>query len=87
VRTLLIHLHAAALAPAVVAREHDHVIAELEILVHLDAPVLPRTQPAAQPRIRIPAVIVDAGETRELVRTSPTGSSLGATRWGTAFGR
>src|SRR5687768_15002201 len=70
-RSQLADLHPAALASTPVAREHDHVVADLEVVVHLDAPVLPGAEPAAQPRIRVPAIFVDAGETRELVRPAP----------------
>ena len=71
VRSLLVNLDAAGLGPAVVAREHEHVIARIEILVRLDAPMLPRAEPAAQPWIRIPAVLEDAREPRELIGPTP----------------
>src|SRR5215216_3408645 len=64
-------LDTAALSTAVVARQHDYVIPELEIVIGLDAPLLPSAQPRAQTRIGIAIILVDAAEAGELVGPSP----------------
>ena len=72
VRPLLVDLNAAALAPAVVTRENDHVIAELEVVVRLDPPVLPLAEPAAEARIRGPDGPRRRRQGRGTRLTSPT---------------
>src|SRR5439155_1686543 len=52
VRALGLDLHAAALAAAHVAREHDRGVTALEVVLRLAAPGLPRAQPGVPARVR-----------------------------------
>src|SRR5687768_14057288 len=68
---LLADLDAAALAAAVVGRQHNDVVVDLEEVLGLGAPELPAAQPRSQPRVGIARVAVDPREAKELAGPPP----------------